>query len=193
MDSPQYRSRARKIISALVRETSAPIPEEWGLIPRPASMTSELTERVMQEIVMPTVRGMAERKTPFRGILFAGLMITEAGPKLIEYNVRFGDPEAEVILARFTGDLLPFLEASVKGRLGAAAPVFRPDAALAVVLAARGYPGASLRGTKIRGIKDAERLTGVSVLHAGTRRERQRNSVRRWTCANNHVIGPHRH
>jgi phosphoribosylamine--glycine ligase len=142
-----------------------------GAYSPPSLMTSELTERVMQEIVMPTVRGMAERNTPFRGILFAGLMITEAGPKLIEYNVRFGDPEAEVILARFTGDLLPFLEASVKGRLGAAAPVFRPDVALAVVLAARGYPGAPLRGTKIRGIKDAERLTGVSVLHAGTRRE----------------------
>jgi phosphoribosylamine---glycine ligase len=142
-----------------------------GAYSPPSLMTSELTERVMREIVRPTVRGMAERKTPFRGILFAGLMITEAGPKLIEYNVRFGDPEAEVILARFTGDLLPFLEASVKGSLGAAVPLFRPDAALAVVLAARGYPGASLRGTRIRGIKDAERLTGVSVLHAGTRRE----------------------
>jgi phosphoribosylamine---glycine ligase len=142
-----------------------------GAYSPPSLVTSELTERIMREIVMPTVRGMATRKTPYRGILFAGLMITKAGPKLIEYNVRFGDPEAEVILARFTGDLLPFLQASASGHLGAVAPVFRPDAALAVVLASRGYPGSSLRGTKIRGIKDAERMTGVSVLHAGTRCE----------------------
>jgi phosphoribosylamine--glycine ligase len=114
---------------------------------------------------------MTERGSPFRGILFAGLMITKQGPKLIEYNVRFGDPEAEVILARLTSDLLPFLEASANGRLGAAAPAFRPDRALAVVMAARGYPGAPLRGTRIGGIEEAERLTGVSVLHGGTRKE----------------------
>src|SRR5271169_3954024 len=134
-------------------------------------MTDAMTARVMREIVEPTIEGMQRRGTPFRGVLFAGLMIDEEGPKLIEYNVRFGDPEAEVILARLTDDLLPLLEASATGSLAHAAPKFRSDAAVAVVMAARGYPGAVIRGTRIRGIEDAERVSGVSVLHAGTRRE----------------------
>jgi phosphoribosylamine--glycine ligase len=132
-------------------------------------MTPELTERVMREIVTPTMHGMAQCGWPFRGLLFAGLIISEEGPKLIEYNVRFGDPEAGVILARLADDLLPLLEASAKGSLGAA-PKFRPDAALAVVMAARGYPGNVGRGSKIGGIEEAERVRGVSVLHAGTRK-----------------------
>ncbi len=82
-------------------------------------MTPELAHRVMRGIVMPTVRGMAERGSPFRGVLFVGLIISPEGPKLIEYNVRFGDPEAEVILVRLAEDLLPLLEASAKGSLGA--------------------------------------------------------------------------
>ena len=142
-----------------------------GAYSPPSIMTPQLTKRVMREIVTPTVRGMAERGSPFRGVLFAGLMIDEEGPKLIEYNVRFGDPEAEVILARLTDDLLPLLEASAKGSLAHAAPNFAPDAAVAVVMAARGYPGAPIRGTRIRGIEDAERVSGVSVLHAATRKE----------------------
>ncbi len=142
-----------------------------GAYSPPSIITPKLTERVMREIVRPTVRGMAERGSPFRGALFAGLMISEAGPKLIEYNVRFGDPEAEVILARLTDDLLPLLEASAKGSLEGVVPKFRSDAALAVVIAARGYPGAVARGTTIRGIEEAESVTGVSVFHAGTRNE----------------------
>lgn len=134
-------------------------------------MTPELARRVMREIVMPTVRGMAERGSPFRGVLFAGLMISPEGPKLIEYNVRFGDPEAEVILARLAEDLLPLLEASATGSLAPTAPTFCADAALAVVMAARGYPGPALRGTRIGGIEEAERVDGVSVMHAGTRTE----------------------
>jgi phosphoribosylamine---glycine ligase len=132
-------------------------------------MTPELTERVMREIVTPTMHGMAQCGWPFRGLLFAGLIISEEGPKLIEYNVRFGDPEAGVILARLADDLLPLLEASAKGSLGAA-PKFRPDAALAVVMAARGYPGNVRRGSRIGGIEEAQRVRGVSVLHAGTRK-----------------------
>ncbi len=142
-----------------------------GAYSPPSIITPQLTERVMREIVAPTVRGMAERGSPFRGILFAGLMIGEEGPKLIEYNVRFGDPEAEVILVRLADDLLPLLEASAKGSLEGVAPIFRPDAALAIVMAARGYPGVVVRGTAIRGIDEAERVTGVSVFHAGTRSE----------------------
>ena len=133
-------------------------------------MTEELNDRVMREIIRPTVRGMKERGTPFQGVLFAGLMINQDGPKLIEFNVRFGDPEAETILTRLDDDLLPFLQACANGALGDHAPRFRSDAALTVVLAARGYPGEPIRGSRIRGIEDAERLPGVVVFHGGTRK-----------------------
>ena len=142
-----------------------------GAYSPPPIMTRELSERVMSEIVMPTVRGMAARGTPFRGVLFAGLMIGQDGPRLIEFNVRFGDPEAEVILERLADDLLPWLEACAKGVLAEKPPTFRPETALTVVMAAHGYPGAFLRGTRILGIENAERVPGVSVLQAGTRQE----------------------
>jgi phosphoribosylamine--glycine ligase len=96
-------------------------------------------------------------------------MICESGPKLIEYNVRFGDPEAEVILARLSEDILPLLDACARGRLSGAAASFRPDAALTVVMAARGYPGKPIRGARIGGIKEAEKVPGVTVLQAATR------------------------
>ncbi len=142
-----------------------------GAYSPPPLMTPELSDRVMREIVVPTIRGMAKRDMPFRGALFVGLMIGETGPKVIEYNVRFGDPEAEVILARLTVDLLPLLEACAKGSLRGVSPTFSSEATLAVMMAAEGYPGEPLRGTRIRGIEDADRVPGVWVLHAGTRQE----------------------
>jgi phosphoribosylamine---glycine ligase len=136
----------------------------------PASvMTPELTQRVMREVIAPTLRGMNERGSPFRGVLFAGLMVNVDGPKVIEFNVRFGDPEAEVILPRLKDDLLPLLLACANGTLRSDAPRFYPDVALAVVMAARGYPGDPLRGSRIRGIEDAEEAAGVVVFHGGTR------------------------
>ena len=96
-------------------------------------------------------------------------MIDGVEPKLIEYNVRFGDPEAEVILARLTEDILPLLEACAQGSLRGHSPTFSSDAALAVVMAARGYPGETIRGSRIGGLLDAERVTGATVLQAGTR------------------------
>ena len=123
-----------------------------GAYSPPPLMTAELSERVMREIIRPTVRGMAQRGAPYRGVLFAGLMIDGADPKLIEYNVRFGDPEAEVILARLTDDILPLLEACAKGSLRSHSPTFSSDAALAVVMAARGYPGEPIRGSRIGGL-----------------------------------------
>jgi phosphoribosylamine--glycine ligase len=141
-----------------------------GAYSPPRNMTAELTERVMREIVTPTVRGMTDRGSPFRGVLFAGLMIGEKGPKLIEYNVRFGDPEAAAILPRLEGDLLQLLGSCASGRLGDARPTFRPEAALTVVMAARGYPSEPLRGTSIRGLEDAGGIPGVTVFQAGTRR-----------------------
>ena len=140
-----------------------------GAYSPPTIMTPELGQRIMHEIVEPTLRGMNQRGSPFRGVLFAGLMVNEFGPKLIEFNVRFGDPEAEVILPRLRDDLLSLLVACASGTLRGGPPRFCSDAALAVVMAARGYPGEPLRGSEIKGLEDAAALPGIVVLHGGTR------------------------
>jgi phosphoribosylamine--glycine ligase len=132
-------------------------------------LTPELAERVMAEIVRPTVAGMKARGTPFQGVLFAGLMVTDSGPKLIEYNVRFGDPECQALMLRLRSDLLPALLATADGVLSAFDLRWHDEAALVVVLAARGYPGAPERGSEIRGIEAAGAAEGVEVFHAGTR------------------------
>jgi phosphoribosylamine--glycine ligase len=134
--------------------------------PVPA-MTPAMIERVMDEIVRPTVRAMAARGTRYRGVLFAGLMLTDAGPKLIEYNVRFGDPECQVLLTLLESDLLEAILATVESRLEVKLH-FSADAALTVVMAARGYPGAYAAGSEIRGIDRANSVPGVKVFHAGT-------------------------
>jgi phosphoribosylamine--glycine ligase len=135
--------------------------------PAPA-MTEAVIERTMRTIVGPTVAAMRARGTPFRGVLYAGLMLTAAGPKLIEYNVRFGDPETQAMMLRLDSDLLELLTATADGRLAEVKPRWRADAALTVVMAARGYPGASEKGSAIRGIERANGLPGVKVFHAGT-------------------------
>ena len=132
-------------------------------------MTAELTQRVMREVIAPTLVGMTKRGSPFRGVLFAGLMINAEGPKVIEFNVRFGDPEAEVILLRLKDDLLPLLLACAGGTLSSDTPRFYSETALAVIMAARGYPGEPVRGSRIRGIEEAEARPGVVVFHGGTR------------------------
>jgi phosphoribosylamine--glycine ligase len=134
-------------------------------------MTDEMTRRTMEEIIWPTVRGMAARGTPYRGVLFAGLMITSAGPKLIEYNVRFGDPECQVLMMRLKSDLLPALIATADGVLKTFDLRWHDHAALTVVMASAGYPGAYKTGTEIRGVPAAQALEGVPVFHAGTLRE----------------------
>jgi len=140
-----------------------------GAYSPPPLLTPALSERVMREIVSPTVAGMARRGAPFRGVLFAGLMVGPDGPKLIEFNVRFGDPEAEAILARLDDDLLEFLLGCAKGAAPDRAPQFSSEAALTVVMAARGYPGTPEKGAPIRGLEEAARTPGVSILHAATR------------------------
>jgi phosphoribosylamine--glycine ligase len=134
-------------------------------------VTPAVAERVMAEIIRPSVAAMKARGTPFRGVLFAGLMITAEGPKLIEYNVRFGDPECEVLMPRLMTDLVALVEATIDGTLASVTPAWRDEAALTVVMAARGYPGKPETGTPIRGIAGAERLDGVTVFHAGTREQ----------------------
>jgi phosphoribosylamine--glycine ligase len=116
---------------------------------------------------------MAARGTPFEGVLFAGLMITDGNPKLIEYNVRFGDPECQVLMMRLKSDVLELLEASAKGNLGGVELEWRDEAALTVVMAAQGYPGAYSTGSEIGGA-DAQNGDLVQVFHAGTRREGER-------------------
>ena len=141
----------------------------------PASIvTPEITARVMREIIMPTLTAMRARGAPFTGVLYAGLMLTKDGPQLIEYNVRFGDPEAQVILPRFEGDLVELMLTAAKGALPEAAPRFSAQAALTVVLAAKGYPGTPETGTEIRGLDQAEVMPGVVVTHAGTKRDGER-------------------
>lgn len=133
-------------------------------------MTPELTARAEHEIIIPALEAMRARGMPFTGVLFAGVMLTSDGPKLIEFNVRFGDPECQVLMMRLRSDALDLLLAVAEGRLASVTPEFSADAALTVVLAARGYPAAFQRGEVIRGIAAAE-AEGVKVFHAGTRRE----------------------
>ena len=137
-------------------------------------VTTEIEARVMAEIIRPTVAGMKARGTPFRGVLFAGLMIGADGPKLIEYNVRFGDPECEVMLMRLASDLLDALLATAEGRLASVALEWRDDAALTVIMAANGYPGTPETGTEIKGLDAAAAISGVEVFHAGTRQDGDR-------------------
>jgi phosphoribosylamine--glycine ligase len=135
--------------------------------PAPA-LTPALTARVMDEIVLPTVRAMKARGTAFRGVLFAGLMLTPDGPKLIEYNVRFGDPECQVLMLRLMSDLVPALIACCDGMLKSFDLRWFPDAALTVVMAAKGYPGAYAKGSVIEGLEAAAAVEGVQIFHAGT-------------------------
>jgi phosphoribosylamine--glycine ligase len=133
-------------------------------------MTPAMVERTLAEIIRPTVAAMAARGTPFKGVLFAGLMITADGPKLIEYNVRFGDPECQVLMARLKSDLLTALLATTDGALGSFDLRWHDEPALIVVMAAKGYPGSYTRGDEIRGLDRAAAMEGVTVFHAGTRR-----------------------
>jgi phosphoribosylamine--glycine ligase len=131
-------------------------------------MTANLQDEVMATIIRPTMAAMARRGTPFIGILFAGLMITDEGPKLIEYNTRFGDPECEVLMPRMKSDLVAALLAACDGLLASLDVRWWDDAALTVVMCGRGYPGAPEKGAVIEGIDTAEALDGVLVFHAGT-------------------------
>ncbi|MGH6833099.1 MAG: phosphoribosylamine--glycine ligase, partial [Methyloceanibacter sp.] len=137
-------------------------------------MTPQLCARVMDEIIVPTVRAMEERGTPFKGVLYAGLMIQDGAPKLIEYNVRFGDPETQVLMLRLKSDLLPALLAVAEGKLTGVALDWHDDAALCVVMAAKGYPGTYERGSEIKGLEDVGADPNVEIFHAGTKRDRSR-------------------
>jgi len=131
-------------------------------------MTQEIVERTMRELIEPTMRGMAEIGAPFSGILFLGLMIGKDGPKLIEYNTRFGDPECQVLMMRLNSDLLALINAAVDGKLDEVSLGWKDQPALTVVMAAEGYPSNVKKGSVIRGLDKLEGIDGVKVFHAGT-------------------------
>ena len=132
-------------------------------------LSPELERQAMDEIVRPTARALADAGTPYSGVLYAGLMLTAEGPKLIEYNVRFGDPECEAIMPRVEGDFAELLLSVATGRLSdMEPPVLSPEFAVTVIVAARGYPGTPISGGSIRAVEAAEQVEGVTVFHAGT-------------------------
>jgi phosphoribosylamine--glycine ligase len=137
----------------------------------PSPLVDEpLQQRIMREIVNPVVNGLRDDGHAYVGFLYAGLMLTCDGPRVIEFNVRFGDPEAQVVIPMIADDLAPRLAAAAEGALDDAPIAFRPERHVGVVLASSGYPGSSPTGIPIRGLEDAERLDDVLVFHAGTAR-----------------------
>jgi len=145
---------------------------------------AETLEQVRRKIFGPVVRGMAEQGIPFQGILYAGLMLTAEGPKVLEFNVRFGDPETQAILPRLKSDLAELLLAAVQGQLQGIRLVWDPRTAACVVLASQGYPGKYDMGREITGIKEAQELPETLIFHAGTKREAER-----WLTVGGRVFG----
>ena len=135
------------------------------------NIDTAMSARVMTEIIVPTMRAMQTMGAPYKGVLYAGLMITREGPKLIEYNARFGDPETQVLMLRLMSDLVPALLASRDGMLKNFDLRWYAEPALTVVMAAKGYPGDYERGTVIEGLDDAAKVEGVEIFHAGTKAE----------------------
>ncbi|WP_417481069.1 phosphoribosylamine--glycine ligase [Maricaulis sp.] len=134
--------------------------------------TPALIDTVMKTIIEPTAAGLAAEGAPFQGVLFAGIMVTGDGPKTVEFNIRFGDPECQVLMARIENDLLPYLRAAASGHLDQMLPIdWSPEPAITVVMAAQGYPGDYAKGSVIDGVDDANAMDGVHVFEAGTARD----------------------
>ena len=138
-------------------------------------MDAATSTQVLKEIIWPTLRGLAAEGRPFRGVLYAGLMLTESGPQVLEFNARFGDPETEVIVPRIKSDLAVLLAAGARGDLEKFSPIeVKSEVCVGVVLCAAGYPGPHEKGKPISGINEAARMPGVEIFHAGTAREGDR-------------------
>lgn len=136
-------------------------------------MSREIYDETMARIVEPTVRGMAQRGTPYAGVLYAGLMLTEAGPKLVEYNARFGDPECQVMMMRMESDIVPLLHAVATGTLAGHDVAWKDQFALTVIMATQGYPGDYGKGSEIKGVDGLDN-NALTVFHAGTKRDGNR-------------------
>jgi phosphoribosylamine--glycine ligase len=131
-------------------------------------MTDAICARVMDEMIMPTLRALKAMGAPYKGVLYAGVMVTEQGPKLVEYNARFGDPECQVLMLRMMSDVVPALLACADGQLKNFSLRWFDDAALTVIMATRGYPGDYGKGSVIEGLDEAAKIEGVEIFHAGT-------------------------
>jgi phosphoribosylamine---glycine ligase len=131
-------------------------------------MTDAINARVMDEMIMPTLRALKAMGTPYKGVLYAGVMVTKDGPKLVEYNARFGDPECQVLMLRMMSDIVPALMACADGQLKNFSLRWYDDVALTVIMATRGYPGDYGKGSVIRGLDEAARVEGAEIFHAGT-------------------------
>jgi phosphoribosylamine--glycine ligase len=156
-----------------------------GAITDKSVMDDEMRDRIVREIVEPTLQACREEGFPFRGILFIGLMLTPSGPQVLEYNVRFGDPETQAILVRLRTDLSQILQAISETRLGEIDVDWSKDSSACVVLAARGYPGKPQTGALIQGLGRAEQHAGVAVFHAATKR----GNNGEWLTAGGRVVG----
>ena len=137
-------------------------------------ITEELEGEIVRTIIDPTIRGMREEGRPFKGVLYAGLMITDEGPKVLEFNARFGDPEAQPLMVRFKADLVELFLASIEERLDRFSPRWDPRCALCVVMASGGYPGSYQKGLPIEGLEEAESMEDVHIFHSGTAMEDDR-------------------
>jgi phosphoribosylamine--glycine ligase len=133
-------------------------------------MTDAMCKRVMDEMITPTLRALAAMGTPYKGVLFAGVMVTKDGPKLVEYNARFGDPECQVLMLRMKSDVLPALIACADGQLKHFDLRWYDDVAITVIMATKGYPGDYGKGSVIKGLDRAKSVDGVEIFHAGTKR-----------------------
>jgi len=142
-----------------------------------AYLDENLRHTIVETIVRPTIRGMAEEGFPYHGVLYVGLMLTETGPRVIEYNARFGDPETQVLLPRLDGDWLALLHACATGRLAEQTVAWKQEAAVCVVMTAGGYPQDYPKGMPIAGITRAEEREGIVVFHAGTLRQAEGSLV----------------
>jgi phosphoribosylamine--glycine ligase len=156
-----------------------------GAITAPTVLDEAMLRRVVREIVEPTLAGAHAEGFPFRGVLFIGLMLTNAGPRVLEYNVRFGDPEAQAILVRLQTDLVDLFEAVARGRLRGVRVEWTNESSACVVLAARGYPGRPETGARIEGLERAARHERVQIFHAGT----SRSAEGEWLTAGGRVLG----
>lgn len=155
-----------------------------GAFSTPDMLSAPLLEKIMKDIAEPTIAGMAAEGRPFKGILFIGLMLTDEGPYVLEYNVRFGDPETQAILSRLDSDLLDIFEAIANEDLKSVNPVWSKDSTVCVVMAAPGYPGTPRTGGVITGLEEVSQMPGVKVFHAGTRMDGQR-----YVTAGGRVLG----
>jgi len=154
-----------------------------------AIMTDELLAEVMDSVIAPTVKGLAARGTPYQGVLYAGLMLTADGPKLVEYNARFGDPETQVLVMRLKSDLLDLLHATATGTLAGKTAEWSDDVALTVIMATKGYPGPYGKGSEIRGVNGLD-SPEIVVFHAGTQRDGARLLAAGGRVLNVTALGP---